>query len=75
MLQILLQIIINIIFIDKVSNICYYLFTEYPKVFKGGTTMDALQKVFDTIKEVLAIIKKFFDEIFPKKEEETEPEA
>lgn len=37
--------------------------------------MDALQKVFDTIKEVLAIIKKFFDEIFPKKEEETEPEA
>lgn len=32
--------------------------------------MDALQTVFDTIKEVLAIIKKFFEEIFPQKEEE-----
>ncbi len=38
--------------------------------------MEALQKVFDTIKEVLAMIKAFFEEIFPQdKGEETEPEA
>ena len=38
--------------------------------------MEALQKVFDTIKEVLAMIKAFFEEIFPQnKEEETEPAA
>lgn len=32
--------------------------------------MDALQKVFDTIKEVLAIIEKFFKEIFPQEDAE-----
>ena len=31
--------------------------------------MDALQKVFDTIMEVLNIIKKFFSELFPPKDE------
>ena len=31
--------------------------------------MDALQKVFDTIMEVLNIIKKFFSELFPAKDE------
>ena len=28
--------------------------------------MDALQKVFDTIMDVLAIIKDFFNKLFPK---------
>lgn len=32
--------------------------------------MDALQKVFDTIMGVLAIIKDFFNQLFPKQEEE-----
>ena len=30
----------------------------------GGTTMDALQTVFNTIRDVIAIIKKFFEDIF-----------
>ena len=30
--------------------------------------MEALTKVFETIKEVLALIKKFFDDIMPKDE-------
>ena len=34
--------------------------------------MDALEKVFSTILEVLNIIKKFFEDLFPKKEEEGE---
>ena len=38
--------------------------------------MDALQKVFDTILEVLNIIKKFFADLFPQDKEEGEtPEA
>lgn len=38
--------------------------------------MDALQTVFDTIMQVLAIIKDFFNQLFPKKEEdETEVPA
>lgn len=38
--------------------------------------MEALEKVFETIKQVLAIIKKFFEDIFPQKEEEpSEPVA
>jgi len=31
--------------------------------------MEALQKVFDTIREVLAIIKDFFEKLFPQQEE------
>ncbi len=31
--------------------------------------MEALEKVFATIKEVLEIIKNFFSEIFPQKDE------
>ena len=31
--------------------------------------MDAVTKVFETIKEVLAIIKKFFEDIFPQSAE------
>lgn len=31
--------------------------------------MEALQKVFDTIMGVLDIIKKFFEQLFPKTEE------
>ena len=31
--------------------------------------MDALQKVFDTIMDVLEIIKNFFNQLFPKTEE------
>ena len=30
--------------------------------------MDALEKVFETIKQVLEIIKKFFKDIFPEKD-------
>ena len=30
--------------------------------------MDALTKVFETIKQVLEIIKKFFKDIFPEKD-------
>ena len=38
--------------------------------------MDALTKVFETIKKVLDIIRKFFEDIFPQKDEDvTEPEA
>ncbi len=41
--------------------------------------MDALQKVFDTIMGVLEIIRKFFEELFPPKDdaegEEVAPEA
>lgn len=38
--------------------------------------MEALQTVFDTILKVLDIIKKFFTELFPEKDEDTtEPEA
>lgn len=33
--------------------------------------MEALQTVFATILEVLEIIKKFFAELFPNKEEDT----
>ena len=33
--------------------------------------MDALQKVFNTIMGVLAIIRDFFNQLFPKQEEET----
>ncbi len=32
--------------------------------------MPALEKVFETIKQVLAIIKKFFEDIFPQKDAE-----
>lgn len=32
--------------------------------------MEALQTVFDTIKKVLDIIRNFFEEIFPKKEDD-----
>ena len=32
--------------------------------------MPAVEKVFETIREVLAIIKKFFEEIFPQDKEE-----
>ena len=32
--------------------------------------MDAVQTVFDTIKQVLAIPKDFFATLFPKKEDE-----
>lgn len=32
--------------------------------------MPAVEKVFATIKEVLAIIRKFFEEIFPQDKEE-----
>lgn len=35
--------------------------------------MEAVQTVFDYIKAILEIIKGFFEELFPKKEEETEP--
>ena len=45
------------------------------KVLTGGTIMDALQKVFDTIKDVLAIIKKFFEDLFPQKDAEDDAEA
>ena len=34
----------------------------------GGTTMDALQTVFNTIRDVIAIIKKFFKDIFSEKD-------
>lgn len=34
--------------------------------------MDALQKVFSTILEVLNIIKKFFADLFPQKDVEDE---
>ncbi len=34
--------------------------------------MDALQKVFSTILQVLEIIKNFFADLFPQKEEEGE---
>lgn len=39
--------------------------------------MDALQTVFETILKVLDMIKGFFNQLFPKKEDEetTEPEA
>lgn len=37
--------------------------------------MDALQKVFDTIMDVLAIIKDFFNKLFPQENPETTPEA
>lgn len=30
--------------------------------------MEALEKVFETIKQVLEIIKKFFKDIFPEKD-------
>ncbi len=32
--------------------------------------MPALQKVFDTILQVLEMIKKFFTDLFPQKEED-----
>lgn len=32
--------------------------------------MDALQTVFNTIRDVIAIIKKFLEDIFPKKDAE-----
>lgn len=36
--------------------------------------MEQLQTVFDYIKAILEIIKNFFNELFPKQEEETEGE-
>lgn len=58
-------------FIDKELKVWYYLITENPKkVLTGGTVMDALKEVLDTIKKVLALIKEFFEDIFPKSDEE-----
>lgn len=37
--------------------------------------MDALQKVFDTIMQVLNIIKKFFTDLFPQKDDAAEDET
>lgn len=34
--------------------------------------MDALQKVFETILGVLDIIKNFFNQLFPKQDEDTD---
>lgn len=37
--------------------------------------MEALQTVFDTIREVLAIIKDFFEKLFPKQDAEGDAEV
>ncbi|MEE1322086.1 MAG: hypothetical protein UHM85_11250 [Acutalibacteraceae bacterium] len=37
--------------------------------------MDALQKVFDTILKVLEIIKNFFADLFPQKDDAAEDET
>ena len=67
-----LDIIIIVKCVDKKVQICYHLLIGLcPKTVNyGGIIMEALEKVFEIIDQILNIIKEAFAQLFPKDDAE-----